>query len=61
MKNNPEQYDGMGEGMGPGMVRGGARGRLSQFINLRTIISFRNPVFRTYFGALLGQMMAMNM
>lgn len=29
--------------------------------NLRTIRSFKNPVFRLYFGAMLGQMAGMNM
>ena len=32
-----------------------------QFKNLRTFKSFRNPVFRLYYGALLGQMAGMNM
>jgi len=60
MRKNPQQYDGMGGGMGPG-APGGARGRLNQLINIRTFTSFKNPVFRIYYGALLGQMAAMNM
>ncbi len=54
----------MGNGMGMGvesdvgMGRGG--GALS-FRNLRTFSSLKNPVFRLYFGAMLGQMAAMNM
>jgi len=46
--------------MGPGTT-GGVRGRFNQLINLRTFASFKNPVFRIYYGALLGQMAAMNM
>jgi len=72
-KDNPEQIDKvpvprardastwrteMGEEMGMGM--GGGRGGLS-LKNLRTISSFKNPVYRLYYVAMLGQMAAMNM
>lgn len=49
---------GMDGGMGAGMGRGG--GGLS-LRNLRTFESFKNPVFRLYYIAMLGQMAAMNM
>jgi len=41
------------------MGMGGGMGRFSMY--KRTFRSFKNPVFRLYFGALLGQMAAMNM
>ena len=48
---------GMGPGMGPGM--GAETGRIS--LGKQTFRSFKHPVFRLYFGAMLGQMAAMNM
>ncbi len=50
--------DVMGDGMGMG--RGG-RMSVTSLRNLRTFSSFKNPVFRIYFGAMLGQMAGMNM
>lgn len=40
---------------------GGGRGAPVSFRNLRTFSSFRNPVFRLFYGAMIGQMAAMNM
>ena len=48
----------MGPGMGMGMGGGGWRDTLR---NLRTFRSFKNPVYRIYYGALLCQMAGMNM
>lgn len=45
-------------GMGMGIGGGGAAISLR---NLRTFESFKNPVFRLFFGAMVGQMFAMNM
>lgn len=39
----------------------GRRGRTLNLKNLRTFTSFKNSVFRLYYGAMLGQMAAMNM
>ena len=50
---------GMGMGMGGG--GGGGGGAPISLRNLRTFSSFKNPVFRLYFGAMMGQMAAMNM
>ncbi len=45
----------------PGMGGGpGRRGAVS-FRNLRTFNSFKNPIFRLYYGGMLGQMASMNM
>ncbi|MBI4329107.1 MAG: MFS transporter [Chloroflexi bacterium] len=54
--------DGMGvEGAGGfGMGVGGGGAAIS-LRNLRTFDSFRNPVFRLFFGAMVGQMFALNM
>ena len=49
-----------GGSMGMGGVGGGGGGALS-LRNLRTFSSLKNPVFRLYFGAMMGQMAAMNM
>lgn len=43
------------QGMG-----GGGRGAMS-LRNLRTFSSFKNPVYRLYYGGMLGQMASMNM
>jgi len=48
-----------GMGMGGGGMGGGGGGGFS-FRNLRTFSSLRNPVFRLYYGAMMGQMAAMN-
>ena len=69
--------DGDGEGPGRGSVAQtevdrpemgvdedievGRRGAGFSLGNLRTFASFRNPVFRIYFAAMLGQMAGMNM
>ena len=50
--------DGGGMGMGGG---GGGGGAPFSLRNLRTLSSLKNPVFRLYYGAMLGQMSAMNM
>ena len=42
-----------------GMGRG--RGSGISIRNLRTFSSLQSPVFRLYYGAMLGQMAAMNM
>jgi MFS family permease len=49
---------GMGMGMGGG---GGGGGAPFSLRDLRTFTSFKNPVFRLYFAAMVGQMAAMNM
>ena len=49
-----------GMGMG-GMDMGGRGGAGVSFRNLRTFSSLKNPVFRLYYAAMLGQMAAMNM
>ena len=54
-----QEVDGAGMGMGMGMGRGG--GPPLSLKDLRTFNSFRNPVFRLYYAAMLGQMAAMNM
>lgn len=51
MKNQPDRYD--GKEITPGMERTSLR--------KRTFSSFKNPVFRLYFGGLLFQMFPMNM
>ena len=52
----------MGGGMDGGMPMGmGGGGPAMSLRNLRTLSSFKNPVFRLYYGAMLGQMSAMNM
>lgn len=52
----------MGGGMDGGMPMGmGGGGPAMSLRNLRTLTSFKNPVFRLYYGAMLGQMSAMNM
>ena len=48
-------------GMGMGGGGGGGGGVPISLRNLRTFTSFRNPVFRLYYAAMLGQMAAMNM
>ena len=48
---------GGGMGMGGGMGVGGG----ISLKNLRTFSSFKNPVYRLFYGAMLGQMAAMNM
>lgn len=55
----PSRTTGPG-GMEMGMGRGGGGAPLS-LKNLRTFSSFKSPVFRLYYGAMLGQMAAMNM
>ena len=44
--------------MGPIMAGGGWRDTIR---NLRTFTSFKNPVYRLYYGAMMGQMAAMSM
>ena len=58
---NGGQQMGGGDMGGMGMGGGGGRGASFSFRNLRTFSSFRNPVFRLYYGAMIGQMAAMNM
>lgn len=58
MRGGPPRYTGQGNDSEMGIGGGGG---FSQFFNLRTFTSFKNPIFRLYFGALLGQMAAMNM
>ena len=55
--------DGGGMGMGGGGMGGGGGGGGApiSFKNLRTFSSLKNPVFRLYLGAMVGQMAAMNM
>lgn len=55
MKKEADKYGGMGMGLG----MGGGMGRIS--LGRQTFRSLKNPVFRLYFGALLGQFGAMNM
>ena len=45
--------------MGPGMGMGGDMGGFS--LGKQTFSSFRNPVYRLYYGAMLGQWSSMNM
>ena len=53
--------EGNGAAMDMGMGMGGGRGMsMGTLRNLRTLSSFKNPVFRLYYGAMLGQMAAMN-
>ena len=52
---------GHGMGMGGGGMGGGGGGAPLSLKNLRTFSSFKNRVFRLYYGAMLGQMAAMNM
>ena len=49
-----------GMGMGGGGMGGGGGGAGLSLRNLRTFSSFKNPVFRLYYGAMMGQMAAMN-
>jgi MFS family permease len=58
VRSGPPRNTGQGDDVELGMGGGGG---LSQLLNIRTFRSFKNPVFRLYFGALLGQMAAMNM
>ncbi len=55
MKNKDDRY----KNAGPDMGRGGG-GRIS-LRNLRTFSSLKNPVFRLYFGGMVGWTAAMNM
>ncbi len=48
-------------GAGVAMGGGGGGGTPISIRNLRTFTSFKNPVFRLYYAAMLGQMAAMNM
>jgi len=57
VKNQPDRYG--GKEITPGMDSGGGRGRPS--LRKRTFSSFKNPVYRLYFGGLLCQMFPMNM
>ena len=49
----------MGMDMGMGMPEGRPAG--ISLRNLRTFSSFKNPVYRLYYGGMLGQMVGMNM
>ena len=55
-RQNGGRMGGAGVGMG-----GGGGGTPISLRNLRTFTSFKNPVFRLYYAAMLGQMAAMNM
>lgn len=55
-RQNGGRMGGAGVGMG-----GGGGGVPISLRNLRTFTSFKNPVFRLYYAAMLGQMAAMNM
>ena len=55
-RQNGGRMRGAGVGMG-----GGGGGTPISLRNLRTFTSFKNPVFRLYYAAMLGQMAAMNM
>ncbi len=61
MKKEVDRYGDIGMehgmGMGPGM---GGRGGIS-LRNLRTFSSLKNPVYRLYYGGILGQRASMNM
>ena len=48
-------------GMGGGGMGMGGGGAALSFGNLRTFTSFKYPVFRLFYGAMIGQMAAMNM
>ena len=39
----------------------GGNNRASSLRNLKTFSSFKNPVYRLYYGGMLGQMASMNM
>ena len=57
--NNPSKLDGDGTSTNtPNYTERGAGLNLK---HLRTFTSFKNPVFRLYYGAMMGQMAAMNM
>ena len=55
-RQNGGRMGGAGVDMG-----GGGGGTPISLRNLRTFTSFKNPVFRLYYAAMLGQMAAMNM
>ena len=57
MKNQPDRYG--SKEITPGMDRGGGEGGPS--LRKRTFSSFKNPVYRLYYGGLLCQMFPMNM
>jgi len=57
VQNQADKYG--GTGMRPGMDMGGGMERIS--LRKRTFRSFKNPVYRLYFGGLLCQMFPMNM
>ena len=57
MQQDTGDNNGGGEGLGP---TGHGRGRIS-LPSLRTFESFKNPVFRLYYAALLGQRASANM
>ena len=50
---------GIGRGTGAGMGMGGGMDKIS--LGRQTFSSFRNPVFRLFYGGMIGQMAAMNM
>ena len=56
MKKKINEYRGMDMGLEAG---GGDRGRIS--LGKQTFRSLKNPIYRLYYGAMLGQMAAMNM
>lgn len=56
-----DEYRGVGEDMGMGMGMPAARPAGISLRNLRTFSSFKNPVYRLFYGGMLGQMVGMNM
>ncbi|MFC2006188.1 MFS transporter, partial [Chloroflexota bacterium] len=57
MKKELNEYEGRDTGL---EIDRGSRSRIS-LVNMRTFSSLKNPVFRLYYGAMLGQMASMNM
>lgn len=58
MKKRLDEYRGVGGDMGMGMPA--ARPARISLRNLKTFSSFKNPVYRRYFGGMMGEMAAMN-
>jgi len=60
VKKRLDEYRGVGGDMGMGMGMPAARPAGFSLRNLRTFSSFKNPVYRLYFGGMMGEMAAMN-
>ncbi len=61
MEKRPDEFRGMAGDMGMGLGIPSARPAGFSLRNLKTFSSFKNPVYRLYYGGMMGEMAAMNM